>query len=40
MLITKEGTSKYYTMNFWSKESEFDEYKDQFLEWAKTIKVE
>ena len=40
MLITKEGASKYYTMNFWSKESEFDEYKDQFFAWTKTIQVE
>ena len=27
-------------MNFWSKESEFDEYKDLFFEWAKTIQVD
>lgn len=40
MLVTKEGLADYYTMNFWSKEANFDKYETQFFEWAKTIRVE
>ena len=41
MLVCMKGqTNKYYCMNFGTKESMFDDYKDQMFEWAKTIKVE
>lgn len=40
LLVTKEGTNKYYSINFWTKLDDFSEYKDQMLEWAKTIVVE
>ena len=41
LLVCMKGqTNKYYCMNFGTKESMFDDYKDQMFEWAKTIKVE
>lgn len=40
MTISKEGNSKYYTLNFWCFEKNFDSSKDQFIEWAKSAKVD
>lgn len=41
MLITKEGNSKYYVMQFWCQKKDFNEKtKEKMLNWAKTIIVE
>ena len=41
MLVCMKGSNnKYYCMNFGTTENNFDDYKDQMFEWAKTIKVE
>lgn len=40
MLICMEGTGHFYTMNFGCLKDKLDGYKDQYLDWAKTIIVE
>lgn len=40
MLICMESDQYYYVMNFASFESDFEDSKDQFFEWAETIEVE
>lgn len=40
MLITMQGESHYYTMNFGCLESKLDDNKDQFFTWAESITVE
>jgi hypothetical protein len=35
-----ESDQYYYVMNFASFESDFEDSKDQFFEWAETIEVE
>ena len=40
MLITKEGSTKFYTMNFSCVKSSLEGNKQKFLDWAKTIVVE
>lgn len=39
MTVSKEGKNKYYTLNFWCFEKNFESSKDQFIEWAKSAKV-
>ena len=39
MTVSKEGKDKYYTLNFWCFEKNFEASKDQFIEWAKSAKV-
>lgn len=39
MTVSKEGKDKYYTLNFWCFEKNFEDSKDQFIEWAKSAKV-
>ena len=40
MLITMQGESHFYTMNFGCLESNLDDSKDQFFTWAESITVE
>ena len=41
MLVCMEGENKFYTMNFACLTKNFtDKTKEQYLEWAKTIRVE
>jgi len=41
MIITKEGKDKFYVMNLWCLESNFnDKTKTKMMDWAKSIKVE
>lgn len=40
MLITMEGESNYYTMDFGCKKANLESNKEQFMAWAKLIKVE
>lgn len=41
MIITKEGKEKFYVMNLWCLESNFnDKTKTKMMDWAKSIKVE
>lgn len=40
MLVTMEGSTKYYTMNFGCYTSTFDDdIKEMYMDWAKTIEV-
>ena len=39
-LVTLEGDSHYYTINFGCKSKNFAKFEDQYIEWAKTIIVE
>lgn len=40
MIVLKEGESKFYCMNFFCRSKDFEKSEDQYLEWAKTIRVE
>ena len=40
MLLVLESDGYFYSMNFGCVSSKLDKYKDQFFDWAKTIKVE
>ncbi|AUD63806.1 hypothetical protein BK010_09465 [Tenericutes bacterium MO-XQ] len=40
MLVTMQGESHYYTMNFGCLESNLDDSKDQFFTWAESITVD
>lgn len=41
MIITKEGKDKFYVMNLWCLESNFDDKTEaKMMNWAKSIKVE
>lgn len=41
MLVTMEGDSKFYSMNFGCLKKNFnDDTKEKYMEWAKTIKVD
>lgn len=39
MFIKKQNSYKYFAMNFYTL-TLFDEYKDDFLEYAKTVRID
>lgn len=39
-LVTLEGESHYYTINFGCRTKDFSKFENQYIEWAKTIIVE
>lgn len=40
MIVTLVGENRYYAINFYSKAEKFDSLKDDFMKYAKTIRVE